>query len=53
MSREPSARPSLRRRLAARVSPELVAGILVIIVAVLAVVAWRTGALQGWLFPST
>jgi hypothetical protein len=46
VSREPSARPSLRRRLAAWASPELVAGVLVVVVAVMVVVAWRTGALQ-------
>jgi hypothetical protein len=34
-----------------RVSPELVATVLVIVVASIVAVAWRTGTLQGLLFP--
>ena len=52
MSREPSPRPGLRHRLAARISPELVAGMLVVIVALAVAIAWRTGTLQTLLFPS-
>ena len=51
MSREPSSRPGLRRRIAARVSPELVAGFLVIVVGLIVVVAWRAGTLQALLSP--
>ena len=51
MSREPSSRPGLRHRLAARVSPELVAGVLVVIVGLVVAIAWRTGTLQTILFP--
>ena len=47
MSRERSSEPGWRWRLAAWVSPELVATVLVIAVGLIVAVAWRTGALQA------
>jgi len=40
---------SRRRRIAARVSPELVGGVLVILVLIVLAIAWRSGALQALL----
>ena len=52
MTRSPSSRPGWRRRFVASASPELVAGVLVIVVGLIVVVAWRTGALQGLFAPA-